>query len=226
MNINELSDEELVLSIRLGDPTAYQTLTARFFAMRLYSGRVAAPQWMTILDTWRFNEVFFTSFLRTVDTFAFRGVRFLTYYYRILAREMAHAGAKVLRDQERFRSLDDVVSSSDTGTYTLNDVVGSTEVLDDPAAFFRYAESLDKIGRLPRGMTSADLRVIRLRQQGYTVREIVETTKISTGKARYAIRRYVNWAVKIFAKVYDLDEAGQQAKRKLLESRLKATSEE
>lgn len=222
----ELSDEELVLSIRLGDPTAYSTLAQRFFAMRQYSGRVAAPQWIDLLDPWKFNEVFFLSFLKAVDTYRFRKARLLTYYHRILGREIAHEGAKILREREMFRSLDENVGVSEDGNYTLHDVVSSTETTDDPAAFFRYAESLERLNRLPTKVGKATIHVIRLRLQGYRMREIAELLHITMGKVRYCISCYVKWAVKTFANIYGLDLEGQEEKRKLLEQHLKTAAKE
>lgn len=214
---NELTDEELVLSIRLGEPMAYPVLTERFFGMRQYAGKHVAPQWMEVIDPWKYNEVFFTAFLNAVETYQFRKSRLLTYYYRILAREITAVGERIQRERQLTCSLDEPIGPSDDEGFTLHDVIPSDETRDDPSSFFQYSESLEKLNRLPSKLSEHAMQVVRMRMQGFTFREICEHLHILPGKARYAIKSYINWAVKTFTNIYNLDEAQQEEKRKLLE---------
>ena len=218
-SFKQLSDEELLLLHRMGSPTAGTMLIERFFGMRHYCCRRSCPEAFACLDGWTINEVFFRTYVKAMDKFEFiHRVKFITYFNHIyrheLLREMKEAADVSLRI-----SLDAYVleNSQNQGTYVLSDLIQSGDILDDPAAFFEYAETLSNMGRLPKTISPLTLDLIRDYRQGYTLGEIAARHRLKKGQIRYLLRKYRMWMAKTLSNIYRKDPEAFAEQEKILD---------
>ena len=219
MTIKETrTDEELLLASRLGDLYAEQVLAQRFFRRRFGACKAALPDAMSQLDDWQLNEAHFHAYLLATTTFEFKGGKLFTYYVTVLSHELLHIVTRVSKERQRM-SFVDFEAPMDLDRYNdfcLADATPSGEELDDPQAFYRYAETLKKLEKLPRGISPITLDLVRLLREGYTLTEAAPILQIKRDKAKYEIKKYRAWAMKVFRNM-DADETKLEEKEKLLD---------
>lgn len=213
-----LSDEELLLMSRLGDQIALSTLLSRIFGMRNYSCRIASPEATAQLDDWEQNEAVHHAFYSAVDGYEFGDARFITYYHSILRNQLVHlAMKKAALAPHGTLSLEAPVTEE--GTYVLQDLIPGGEE-DDPAAFFRYAETLASLKRLPKNIEPLALDIVESLAQGHSIAEAARLFGLKPHRARYLVFKYRNWCLSTLARVYNLTEEETAEKEKLLNASL------
>ena len=227
-NFAQISDEELLLFYRKGDECALKDLTERFFHMRFFCCRKAAPELMYRLDDWTINEVFFRSFLNAVNGYEFTRVKFLTYYTHVLRNEMIREVEHLDSQGQTVLSLDEerLVYVNHNESYTLADVISSDDFKDDPAAFLSYAESLKSIDRLPKGISKESVEMASRIADGESIDSVAASFGVSRSNARYQVSKYRKWALNTLTKTYDLNRRSQKKKEKILGSLLTETTKD
>ena len=221
-----VSDEELLLAHRKGDPNALSELSRRFFAMRFYCCQKAAPELLSQLDDWSLNEAFFRSFLNATSNYEFQRVKFVTFFTTVLKNELIRVVKLRSREMLYHAESIDVPHETEDGCYTLCDIVQSSDFMDDPAAFFSFSDSLRELGRLPKNISPRSVDAVSLLSQGYTIDEISKMLRVSVAVVRHELTRYRKWAVDVIAQAYGLDEKGRKEKEKAFNDLMNLGSED
>ena len=206
---------------RKGDEQALVEFSRRLFSMRYYFCQKAGPDIHRQMDDWSLNEAFFHAYMKCVQHYEFQRVKFTTFFTHVLSHEMI----RLLKIQKKesggqIYSLDEYLGD-EGDPYTLRDIIPSGDFKDDPAAFLSYAESLRRIGKLPKGIQPSIIDAIELLTQGYLYEEVAERMKISVANLRYRAAKFRKWAISVIASTYNLDKKSIREKEKILNRFLK-----
>jgi len=216
-NFYDVSDEELLLLSRVGNLTAENALTQRYFSMRFYFSQLASESIASMLDDWTLNEAHFRAFLIAVNNYEFHRARFSTFFVKVLSHEL-HRSFETRKRQLPYyvTSLDEVIQTK-TGEFSLYDIIPSGDDFDDPKAFLLYSEALlHTNSRLPRGIDAKVILIARLSSEGYSRQDIAARVQMNESTVKYSLEKYRRWAMKVLTQVQGLDLSQQREKEKLL----------
>lgn len=183
--ILEVRDEELLIWIRLGRSEAQEVLFQRYFAAHAFHVERSAPGITKLLGTWEINNVFFETFLHSIETFGFGRSCFRNYFEKCLRHDLFRAlNDRDLVARDECVSLDGPLNGTDE--MTLHDVLPSQSA-EDPKSWIDYLEEAYRLRSAPKRLTEPVLAVARLRCQDWTFREIAARLGISerAAKGRY-----------------------------------------
>ncbi len=199
---DEMHDESVLLRVRMGDEVARDVFVARYYAQRRRLCHAACSPIAAQFNDWDINDVFFHAYLNAETTYRFGRVPFRAYLIRCI-----NSSATNLIKSYRSKSnnlfthrLDDPINHHDDSEFTLSDVVTREGTLDDPKAFFNYAETLLKFMKLPRKINPKAVEIARLHLAGYSVREASEILGLQQKKASYIYSTYLKWARSVLKK--------------------------
>jgi len=188
----KLSDEELLLLIRHGDELARSVLAVRYYSKRQYHGRRAAPSQYHLLDPIDFGALFFHCYLDCENSFRFGSARFQNYFELLLSHQISKECQKLFSGREILRlsaSLDSPLRPDEERT-TLHDVVADNQAPNDPKIFLNYFETLERIKKLPKGLSPRVLGLVSLHLDGYTYTEAASKMGIPYRSAKTMLSKY------------------------------------
>ncbi len=191
-----VSNEDLLLRARMGDELAHDALVARCYAERHKLIYAACPTIAPQLSDWDINDAFFHGYLNAERTYLFGPVPFRSYLITCLCSSATNLIKSYhSKSNDMVTSyLDDPISKCEDSELTLGDVVGEEGTLDDPRAFFNYAETLAEYTRLPKKIDPIAIQLVKYHLDGYSIREAAEELDIPLKKASYLYARYLKWA--------------------------------
>lgn len=188
----KLTDEELLLLVRQGDETARSALAVRYYSRRQYHGRRAAPAQYHLLDPIDYGALFFHCYLDCENSFRFGGARFQNYFELLLAHQIFKECQKLFSGKEILRlstSLDSPLRP-DEERATLHDVVADNQSPNDPRIFLNYFETLEKIKKLPKGLSPRVLVIVSLHLDGYSYVEAARKAGVPYRSAKTMLSKY------------------------------------
>ena len=190
-----LSDEALLCLQRLGITYARDVLSVRYFQNRNYLMHTVAPKHRAFLDEWTANEAFFVSYLKSENEYEFGKGPFKAFFLLILKRELYREIGSVIRA----RSLMPTVSfESDVceGGH-LADIMPDASSSNDPRAFVNYAETLEKLGKLPAVIPPIAVKMAHLILYGYTIKTASKELGLSFSYGKQIMKKFREWAKKV-----------------------------
>ena len=197
MNKKLLKDEELLLLSRMGDTEAEQLLLERYFMRRFLHGKRAHPGLLYYLTPLDYNGVFFKVYLNAVTTYRFGIVTFRGYLQHILAheinREVTSSFSFATYGYELVM-LDTLVDESRSDDTTFHDIVADDTPGSDPRIFLNYADSLARLKKLPPNIDEATLDLVRLRYEGFSLKEAAKQLGISLHGAKNRVKAFREFA--------------------------------
>lgn len=197
----ELSDEELVELIqKTNDEMAASAITERYFRLRFaYMSKVGNGLQHAIGD-WEANYVYFATYENCLQKFVrSKGRRFKTYFLTALEHAFVHAARKArLFDPIRVLSYDTDMPSK-SGTLTFSDSLATTNLSDNPVAFFDYKEAFENLRLINEKTDKLTLQVVGLKMKGLTYRQVAKVVELSAKQVR---SRYENYMKEIHKKLH------------------------
>ncbi|MBP5091629.1 MAG: hypothetical protein J6328_03625 [Bacilli bacterium] len=179
-----LKDEELLLLQRLGDKEAETALMVRYFRRRYRHAKRAADYLYMSFTPEDFLAVYLSSFTQCVNSYRFGISRFQNYFELILQRDMVKEAAKPEIKEALNDSMDKQINEFDEHSLTLHDVIADDTPVNDPKVYIDYAETLESLHKLPRYLSSRGLKLIKMRSDGFSLKESCLKLKITRGQAR------------------------------------------
>lgn len=200
----EVDDEFLLLLGRMGKEGARDSLAVRYYRMRKRICRNASPSICTFLDDWEVNEAFFRGYLDAETSYRFGRVSFKTYATRCIRFALANAADSKLSKTRMMVAFSlDAAQRNDDGeetTLCLADIVQDGSSPEDPRVFLDYAESLNLLHRLPKGINPVALKIVAGLCEGYRICEVAKEIGLSEKQANYHLSRYRVWAKSVLSK--------------------------
>ena len=217
---DDVSPEELLLSYRLGDPDAGTELNERLFARRQTSVHLAAPDAARMLCEWDINEAVFHAMCETFAHYRFVKVRLSTFFHRVLRNELVHIASRRAREKQYgvYNSLDMEREDERGGIYTLHDIIPAGKSYGHPVAAFLFAEQLEAISLLPRGLSSQCMDIVRLVAAGHEQKEVAKICRVPLSKVKYELGKFRKWGLGILKKTHLPDEGRENADRRAMDA--------
>lgn len=200
----DVDDEFLLLLGRMGREGARDSLAVRYYRLRKKICRNASPSIVSFLDDWEINEAFFRGYLDAESSYRFGRVSFRTYATRCIRFALANAAdSKLCKSRMMVACSLDAAQKNDDGeetTLCLADIVQEGVSPEDPRVFLDYAESLNLLHRLPKGINPVVLKIVSGLCDGYRICEIAKEVGLSEKQANYHLAKYRVWAKKVLSK--------------------------
>ena len=204
-----LSDEALLCLQRLGITYARDVLSVRYFHNRHKLIRSVSQNYYRLLDEWTCNEAFFNSYLTAESEFEFGKSTFQSFFLLILEREIYHEVGKVLRMRTFLPTISFDTELADGGY--LADILPAPESTTDPRAFVNYAETLERLSKLPAHIPPKAINMAKLILLGHTIRSASEALGLSFSYGKTIMKIFRDWAKTVVHKVNaDGSPAGEE----------------
>lgn len=199
----DVSDESLLLLGRMGKDSCRDLLAIRYYKNRHRICHRASPSIMNILNEWEANEAFFRGYLDAEISYRFGRVSFAAYALKCIRFALANAVDSKLSKTKMMVafSLDSpqIDEQGEETSLCMADIVQNTSP-EDPRVFLDYAESLEMLNKLPKGVNPISLKIASGVCDGYKVSEIARELGITEKQANYYFTRYKDWAKKTLCK--------------------------
>lgn len=174
-------DEELLLAWIQGSSVAQGLLTDRYFKLRFAMSEMVFPGISHTLDSWDLNHAFFLSFENALKNYEFGKCRFESFFLKIYGHELQRESMKKnLNNNRFFYSLESEIDKD--GDLCFHDVIKSPN--EDPRLYIDYIEQAERIGKLPKELDRDALKVMKLKEEGFTFNEIADALNYSLKKVR------------------------------------------
>lgn len=194
----ELSDEELLLRYRMGEPIALDVLVVRKHASRHSLCYAASPKMKSLFVDEDINGIFFHASNDAIMNYEFSKGTFNSYLIRCLGFAMANELDKRFAKStiKITDSFDDELNVRSDSSLVLADVVSKEGTLDDPKDYMNYKDCIMEVTNLPRKISPIAIDIMRYRLEGYTTLEAAEMLGITYKRAAYIFSRYSKWVKK------------------------------
>ncbi len=198
-----LSDEQLLLFSRMGEIRYRDEFVTRQFRYRHVHFSKACPDCFFLLDEWERNEVFFRSFLLAEGGYRFGKGKFSSFFRTILRNEVFKELRKKQEERERFQLLSlDQEREFGSETVCLHDIISGRDYRDDPAIFLEYADTLRRLGDLPKEIEPRVLDIASLVIQGHSISSACRSLGLNEKKVRFQYEKFRKWANEILLKAF------------------------
>ena len=182
-----LKDEELLLLSRLGDREAETALMVRYFRRRYRHAKRAADNLYLRFTPEDFVAVYLATFTQAVNSYRFGLNRFQAYFELCLQRDMIHEARKpeiINALTAAVTSFDKKINEEEERSLTLHDIIADDTPSNDPRVYLDYAETLDSFHKLPRYLNSNGLKLVKMRSDGFSLKESCAKLHLTRGQAR------------------------------------------
>ena len=193
-----LKDEELLLLSRLGDKEAETSLMVRYFRRRYRHAKRAADNLYVRFTPEDFVAVYLATFTQAINCYRFGLNRFQNYFELCLQRDMIREASKPeIRNalNAQTASFDKRINEDDEHSFTLHDVIADDTPANDPRVYLDYAETLDSFNKLPKYLNSNGLKLVKMRSDGFSLKESCARLHITRGQARNIMLRFQRFMV-------------------------------
>ena len=187
-----LSDEALLCLYRLGITYARDVLSVRYFQNRIRLVNSIATNIGRFLDEWTINEVFFNTYLTAESEYEFGKSTFRAFFLLVLERYLYHEIGKTMRARALFPTVSFESEVCDGGY--LADIMPDTSSSTDPRAFVNYAETLEKLCKLPASIPPKAVDMAKLILIGHTIKSASKALGLSFSYGKTIMKRFRDWA--------------------------------
>ncbi len=192
------SDETLFNSGRKGNQVSIGLLFNRYYHKKDSLGRLCNAEGYEALDEDRANDAFTDAFMRCFQCYSTKKSKFKTFFQAVYRNTINDQLREKVQEAENIAfGLDQPLSLDESDYYCLSDIIPDNGMVS-PKEFYDYAETLEKMKKLPPHLDKRALKVARLVHiEGYTCIEAAKVMHIKRERARYLLKIYNAWIKKV-----------------------------
>ncbi len=188
-----LKDEDLILAYIQGHDDAFISLIERYrnYARKILKNYLQAES-IQFFQTINFDYVFYLSLYSAIYSFRFNVIPFLNYFKTLYLRDIALAIKEHLKDENnRALSLDNNVDDNGLTYLDFIEDYNAKKEINKHIDFEETVSILSSSGvnRIRRDKYLLYRKIIILKYQGYTIREIAENLKLQPGVIKRIIKK-------------------------------------
>ncbi|MBR5750297.1 MAG: hypothetical protein IKX82_01445 [Bacilli bacterium] len=179
------SDGYLLLLSRSGNVNAKSEFYKRYFDKRYLVGRSVSPTLIKLLDPWEFNHAFFDAFTSMCRNYTFAANASIKTYFSVLMKNslVSEANSNCVFERANTLSLDEEYYSEQGEPYTLGEAIPDKSEYNNVTYYMDYVESIDRLSNASSRLSKQERKIVGLRMDGRTFREIASDLKISITQA-------------------------------------------
>lgn len=188
-----LKDEDLILAYIQGHDDAFISLIERYknYARKILKNYLQAES-IQFFQTINFDYVFYLSLYSAIYSFRFNVIPFLNYFKTLYLRDIALAIKEHLKDENsRALSLDNNIDDNGLTYLDFIEDYNAKKEINKHIDFEETVSILSSSGvnRIRRDKYLLYRKIIILKYQGYTIREIAENLKLQPGVIKRIIKK-------------------------------------
>lgn len=188
-----LKDEDLILAYIQGHDDAFISLIERYknYARKILKNYLQAES-IQFFQTINFDYVFYLSLYSAIYSFRLNVIPFLNYFKTLYLRDIALAIKEHLKDENsRALSLDNNIDDNGLTYLDFIEDYNAKKEINKHIDFEETVSILSSSGvnRIRRDKYLLYRKIIILKYQGYTIREIAENLKLQPGVIKRIIKK-------------------------------------
>ena len=190
------SDGYLLLLSRSGNTNAKSEFYKRYYDRRYLVGRSVSPTITDLLDNWEFNHAFYDAFMAIYKNYTFNSnATVRTYFSTVMKNSLiSEANNDYVFDRASTLSLEEEYYSEEGEPYTLGETIADKSEYNNIPYYMNYVEAVDRLSKEENRLSKTEKRIVGLRMDGFTYREIAKSLKISITQAHHT---FVSFCSKI-----------------------------